>query len=297
MEQPARPDLNQLLTFYHVAKSGSFTRAAEALDMPKSTVSRHIRSLEARLGTRLIQRTTRNLALTEVGQAFFTHCGRAVAEAEEAERAATSYAAEPRGLLRVGVPATFARVFLAPVLPAFCRKYPLVKFEFVIPSGRMDPLQDLLDVVIRVGEVEDSSYVVRGLGSLRRALYAAPGYLRRRPAPREPRELASHSLIATGRNPGGAQWKLRHRDGREEEVRFDPRLAVPDPVLAHDLACSELGIASLPEFVTREGPPLARVLEDWEPAPVRIVALYPAREFIPWKLKAFLMELEENLRF
>jgi DNA-binding transcriptional LysR family regulator len=295
MKQSARPDLNQIVTYYHVAKCRSFTRAAVALQMPKSTVSQQIHALEARLGARLIQRTTRNLVLTEAGQLFFTYCERSVAEAEEAERAVTSYAAEPRGLLRVGVPATFARVFLAPVLPLFCRKYPEVKFEFVIPGGRMDPLQNLLDVVIRVGRVEDSSYVVRSQGSLRRGLYAAPGYLRTRPTPREPRELAEHSLIATGREPSGTQWKLRHRDGREEEVRFDPQLAVPDPVLACDLARSDLGIASLPEFVTRDGPPLVRVLEEWAPAPVQVLALYPARELTPWKVKVFLEELEKNL--
>jgi DNA-binding transcriptional LysR family regulator len=296
MEQTFRVDLNHLLTYYWVAKSKSFTRAAAALRMPKSTVSHQVRSLEARLGTRLIQRTTRSLTLTEVGQVFFTHCERAVIEAEEAERAATSYASEPRGLLRVGVPATFARVFLAPVLPSFCRKYPLVKFEFVIPSGRMNPVQELLDVVIRIGKVEDSSYVVRVLGSLRRALYAAPGYFNHRAVPQHPQELAAHALIATGRSPSGARWNLRHRDGREEEVQFDPQIAVPDPVLAHDLTCSELGIANLPEFVTRNGPKLVSVLEEWEPTPVQILALYPARELVPWKLKVFLQELEKNLR-
>jgi DNA-binding transcriptional LysR family regulator len=296
MEQKARVDLNHLLTYYWVAKSKSFTQAGVALGMPKSTVSQQIRSLEARLGTRLIQRTTRKLVLTEVGRLFFVHCERAVCEAEEAERAATSYAAEPRGLLRVGVPATFARVFLAPVLPKFCRKYPLVKFEFVIPSGYTNPMEDLLDVAIRIGKVEDSSYIVRVLGSLRRALYAAPGYLKGTAVPRQPEELTAHSLIATGRNPGGSRWQLRHREGRVEEVRFDPRLAVPDPVLAHDLTCNGLGIASLPEFVTRKGPPLVRVLEEWEPTPVQISALYPARELAPWKLKVFLEELEKNLR-
>ncbi len=296
MEQTPRTDLNHLRTYYWVAKSKSFTGAAAALQMPKSTVSQQIRSLEARLGSRLIQRTTRNLVLTEVGQVFFAHCERAVLEAEDAERAVTSYAAEPRGLLRVGVPATFARVFLAPVLPLFCRKYPHVKFEFVIPGGRMDPLQNLLDVVIRVGKVEDSSYVVRGLGSLRRALFAAPEYLAERAAPQHPQELAAHSLIATGRNANGARWTLRHLEGREEEVRFDPQLTVPDPVLAHDLTCSGLGIAVLPEFVTRQGPPLLRVLEEWEPTPVPILALCPARELAPWKLKVFLQEVEKNLR-
>jgi DNA-binding transcriptional LysR family regulator len=298
MEQTAsRLNLNHLLAFYWVAKSRNFTRAAAVLQMPKSTLSQQIRCLEARLGTRLIQRTTRTLVLTEVGQLFFAHCERALSEAEEAERAARSYAAEPTGLLRVGLPATFARVFLAPVLPSFCLKYPRVRFEFVIPGRRMDPLDNLLDVVIRIGRIEDSSYVIRKLGSLRRGLYAAPGYLRKRRVPQQPQDLTEHSLIATERDAGGSHWKLRHRDGREEDVQFDPRIAVPDPVLAHDLTSNEVGIASLPEFVTRHGPPLTQILEPWRPTDVEVFALYPAREFAPLKVKVFLQELEEKLQF
>lgn len=298
MEQSSsRLDLNHLVTFYWVAKSGSFTKAAAVLRKPKSTMSQQIRSLESRLGTRLLQRTTRKLVLTEVGEIFFVHCERALEQTEEAERAARSYAAEPTGLLRVGLPATFARVFLAPVLPAFCRKYPQIKLEFLIPSRRMDPIENLLDLVIRIGRVEDSSYIVRRLGSLRRRLYAAPGYVKRHSVPVQPQDLTEHTLIATGRDPEGAQWKLQHQDGREVVVRFDPYIAVPDPVLAHDLTCSELGIASLPEFVTREGPRLVPVLEEWRPSPVEVVALYPAREFVPLKMKVFLQELEANLRF
>jgi len=298
MEQTvSRLNLNHLLAFYWVAKSRNFTRAAAVLQMPKSTVSQQIRSLETRLGTRLIQRTTRKLVLTEIGELFFAHCERALSEAEEAERAARSYAAEPTGLLRVGLPATFARVFLAPVLPSFCRKYPQVKFEFVIPGRRMDPLENLLDVVIRIGRIEDSSYVIRKLGSLRRGLYAGPGYLKGRRIPEQPQDLTEHRLIATERDAGGAHWKLRHRDGREETVQFDPQIAVPDPLLAHDLASNELGIASLPEFVTHQGPPLMQVLELWKPTDVEVVALYPARKFAPLKLKVFLQELEEKLQF
>lgn len=297
MEQPLRPNLNHLLTFYWIGKANSFTGAANALGMPKSTVSQQVRALETRLGARLIQRTTRNLVLTEVGRIFFAHCERAVAEAEEAERAATSYAAEPQGLLRVGVPATFGRMFLAPVLPAFCRKYPQVKFEFVIPGGRMDPLSNLLDVVIRVGRVEDSSYIVRHLGSLRRGLYAAKEYLSTRGTPLCPHDLPAHALISTSRTPAGGRWRLRHAEEGVEEVRFDPQIAVPDPVLAHDLTCAGLGIGILADFVTRQTPDLVRVLKGWDPDPVEIVALYPARQLAPWKLKVFLHELEENLRF
>ncbi len=297
MEQAQRPNLNHMLTFYWIAKSNSFTGAATALGMPKSTVSQQLRALETRLGARLIQRTTRNLALTEVGRLFFGYCERAVAEGEEAERAATSYAAEPQGLLRVGVPATFGRMFLAPVLPAFCRKYPQVRFEFVIPSGRMDPLANLLDVVIRIGKVEDSSYIVRQLGSLQRGLFAAKEYLLAKGTPKLPQDLSAHALISTSRTPAGGHWRLRHAANGVEDVEFEPQISVPDPVLAHDLTCAGLGIGILPAFVTRQPPDLVRVLQAWDPDPVEIVALYPARQLAPLKLRVFLQELEEKLRF
>jgi DNA-binding transcriptional LysR family regulator len=297
MEQAKRLNLNHMLTFYWIARSNSFTGAAAALRMPKSTVSQQLRALETRLGARLIQRTTRNLALTEVGRIFLAHCERMVAESEEAECAATSYAAEPRGLLRVGVPATFSRVFLAPLLPAFCRKYPQVRFEFVIPGGRMDPLANLLDVVLRIGKVEDSSYIVRQLGSLRRGLFAAKEYLLAKGTPSRPQDLPAHALISTSRTPAGGRWRLRHAENGVEEVRFEPQISVPDPVLAHDLTRAGLGIGILPSFVTRQPPGLVRVLQEWDPDPVEIVALYPARQLAPLKLKVFLHEVQENLRF
>jgi DNA-binding transcriptional LysR family regulator len=161
----------------------------------------------------------------------------------------------------------------------------------------MDPLENLLDVVIRVGRVEDSSYIVRQLGSLGRGLYAAREYLTKSGTPETPQELPEHALISTSRKPGGGRWRLRHAKEGVEEVRFDPQIAVPDPVLAHDLTCAGLGIGILADFVTRQTPDLVRVLPGWDPDPVEIVALYPARQLAPWKLKVFLQELEENLQF
>lgn len=295
MEQSFRADLNHFQTFYWVARSGSFTAAARVLRLPKSTVSRQISSLETRLGTRLIERTTRRLALTEIGQSFLAHSERVMAEAEEAERAITAYSAEPRGLLRVGVPVTFARTFLAPLLPEFCRKYAALKLELVVRGGRMDPVEMLLDVVIHVGRLADSSYVVRKLGSIAQGLFASRAYLKSHPAPESPAGLAAHSIIGISRSPNGSRWRLTDGTGRQEEVRFDPRLAVADPVLAHGLAAGGLGIAMLPAFLTRNDRSLVPVLPEWRPAAVEFFALYPARQLTPPKLRVFLEELEARL--
>lgn len=296
MKQSRKPDLNQLLTFERVARSGSFTAAARALQLPKSTVSLQIRALEARLGTRLLQRTTRRVALTEAGKIYLSYCERVIAEAEDADQALLSYTGEPRGLLRAGVPATFARVFLSPILPEFCRKYPLIQLEFLIPGGRVDPVEHLLDVVIRIGPMADSSYVIRKLGEFPRGLFASGAYLRRSGRPVAPRDLAAHSIISTSRTQQGGQLRLRNRGGQEEEARFDPRVSVPDPSIAHQLAVCGTGIAVIPEFLARGTPRLQRVLPEWTPPPVEVCAVYPARQLVPAKLTVFLNEVEAGLR-
>jgi DNA-binding transcriptional LysR family regulator len=296
MEQSSRTDFNHMQTFYWVAKTSGFTAAAKVLGLPKSTVSRQIGLLESRLGTRLLERTTRRIALTEIGQLYLVHCERLMADAEEAERAVSAFTAEPRGLLRVGVPVTFARSFLAPILPAFCRKYPQLKLELVLGGGRLDPVESLLDVVIHVGRLEDSSYTVRKLGSMPQHLYASREYLKKLGHPQAPAGLANLSVIMINRSPRGTRWKLR-RQQETQEVKLDPRLAVADPVIAFQLAEAGLGVAMLPEFLASTSKKLERVLADWSPAPVDFFALYPARQLTSPKVRVFLEELARNLSF
>ena len=298
MEQSNRIDFNHMQTFYWVARSSGFTAAAKVLGLPKSTVSRHIGLLEARLRTRLLERTTRRIALTEIGQLYLAHCERVMADAEEAERAVTAYTAEPRGLLRVGAPVTFARSFLAPILPGFCHKYPELKLELVLGGGRLDPVESLLDVIIHVGRLQDSSYVVRKLGSTPQCLYASREYLRKHGSPGVPADLAGHSLIMISRSPKGVRWKLHQQtSGAVQEVKLDPRLAVADPVIAYQLADAGLGVAMLPEFLASRSKKLERVLPEWSPPDVEFFALYAARQSVAPKLRVFLEELESNLTF
>ena len=297
MEQSATADWNHLRAFFWVARSASFTTAARTLGIPKSTLSRQIQALEQSLGTRLLQRTTRRVALTEIGATFFAHCERVMAEVEDAERAVRAYTAEPSGLLRVGVPVTFARSFLAPLLPAFCRKYPRIRLDLVLRGGRLDPLEMMLDVVIHIGRLADSTYVVRKLGSMPQSLFAAPAYLAQHPAPSRPEDLSTHSVIALSRSPTGSRLRLLSKEGKETTVRLDPRLTAADPVVAQTLATGGLGIAMLPAFLTRNDTQLVPVLPDWQPAPVEFFALSPARSLPAPKLRVFLEELEQTLRF
>lgn len=296
MKQSVPNDLNELQTFYWIVKSGSFTGAARALSLPKSSVSRQIAKLERRLGARLIARTTRRIAVTEVGQLFLAHCERVVSEAAEAEHAVSAYSGVPHGLLRIGTPLTFGRRFLAPVLPVFCRKYPDIRVEIVFHMGRLDPIAARLDVVIQVGHLEDSSYVSRKLATVGGGFHASPSYLHRQPLPRSIAELANHRVIMSNRAPGGARWKLVGPNGKSQEIRLDPYVTVPDPIIARDLAYAGLGIAMLPQWLTRDDDKLVSVLPKWRTGAQEICALYPARQLTPLKLRVFLDELELTLK-
>ena len=295
MDQSKPGDLNELRTFYWVAKSGSFTGAGKILSLPKSTVSRQIAMLESRLGARLIARTTRRIAITEVGQVFLAYCERLVSEAVEAEHAASMHSSTPRGLLRIGCPLTFARSFLAPFLPNFCRKYPDVKIEIVLHMGRMDAISARLDVVVQIGRLEDSSYVVRKLGSLGGGFFAAPRYLKQYEVPKTLQDLAKHRVIMSNRAPGGARWKLEGPRRRIQEIGLDPYLTVPDPVVAYELALAGLGIAMLPFWLAGKDDRLEPVLEKWHTAPQDMCAVYPARQLMTPKLRVFLDELQSSL--
>lgn len=295
MEQSSRVDLNLLHTFYWVAKSASFTKSSRILALPKSTVSRHIRLLEEQLGTRLLERTTRSLALTEIGHVFLAHCQRVISEAEEAQRSVTAFSDEPKGLLRVAVPTTFAHTFLGPILPGFCRKHPKVKLELILRGDHIDPVQTLCDVVIQLGCKAEATNAVRKIGSIERALFASRAYLKQHPAPTSPAELATHTTISTNRTPRGAHWRLINASGQPEEVSLDPLLAVPDPTLAYRFAVEGFGIAILPHFLARKDRRLVRVLPDWRPPSADFFAVYPGHLFMLPKLRVFLDELESNL--
>lgn len=295
-EQSHKVDFNQLHAFYWVVKSGTFSSAAKFLGVPKSTVSRHVSALERRLGTRLIERTTRRAALTEIGMVFFAHCERVVSEVEEAEQAVATHTAAPRGLLRIGAPITFAQEFLAPLLPQFCRKYPDVKLELVMRGGAHDSPKAALDIIINVGRLEDSSLVVRKLGTMKQGIYASAAYLAGHPPPTTVAELANDRLITRNRSPNDMVWKLSGPTGKIVDVRVDPYVATGDVMILRHLIVSGIGIGVLPAFLTRNDDRLVPVLPEWQPQPLDFFALYSDRQLSSPKVRVFLDELAAKLR-
>jgi DNA-binding transcriptional LysR family regulator len=294
-------NLNELQFFVHVSQTQSFTGAAKRLGVPKSSVSRTIQRLERRLGVRLVERTTRRVALTEVGELYLNHCRRVMEEAEQADLAVGALQAKPRGRLRVGAPVAFARSILGPSMGDFLARYPELRMHLQLLNGDESPRAGSLDVIVRAGPLEDSGLLVKPLMRIRLAAYASPAYLKRHKAPDSPAGLTQQSCITmtcgTFGEPGDfALWRLR-RGGELKEVRVDARVSVPDPTINHQLALAGTGVALLAQSMARadvEQGRLVRLLPEWEPEPVELHALYPSQLNSSPKVRAFLQFLRER---
>ncbi len=279
--------MNEILVFTRVVQAGSFTAAARALEMPKSSVSRKVSELEDRLGARLLQRTTRRLRLTDAGRVYFDHCARIVAEIEEADQAVTRLHAAPRGLLRVTAPLSFG--LLGPAIAAFLKRYPDVQVDMMCSDRRVDLVDEGFDVAIRAGPLDDSTLVARSLGVIKRVLVASPAYLRRRGTPRSPADLEQHSCIsfAAGRAPG--TWAL-HAGDRKVEVRISARFAVNDLELMLETTRAGIGIAWLADFLCADdlrAGTLRQILPDWCSAEIPVHGVYPSSRHLSPKVVAF----------
>jgi len=294
-------DLNELRFFVQVSETQSFTLAAERLGVPKSSVSRAIQRLEGRLGVRLVERTTRSVALTEAGELYLDRCQRVIEEAEQADLAVGALLAKPRGKLRVGAPVAFARSILGPILGEFLSRYPEIRVYLQLLNGDASPREGSLDLVIRAGPLEDSGLLVKPLMRIRVGVYASPLYLDNRRVPDSPAALREQSCItmscSTFGEPGeAATWRLR-RGTELKEIKVESRVSVPDPTINHQLAVAGVGVALLSQSMARadvEQGRLVRLLPEWEPEPVELHALYPSRLNSSPKVRAFLQFLRER---
>src|SRR5713101_7275743 len=189
-------DLNEILVFARVVQAGSFTAAAAALGMPKSSVSRKVSDLEERLKSRLLQRTTRKLSLTDVGRTYYDYCARIVGEIEDGERAVSRLQEAPRGLLRVTAPINVA--FLGPIVSDYLKRYPEVRLDLFCTGRTVDLVEERFDVAIRAGTLADSTLIARSLGSAGWLLVATPAYLKKHGRPRTPEDLKKHDCMFFG---------------------------------------------------------------------------------------------------
>lgn len=282
-------DLNDVLAFTQVADSGSFTRAAERLGWPKSSVSHRVARLEACLGARLFERSTRRLRLTEVGARFHEHARRVLDELDQAAATVASFRARPQGRLRISASVVLGQALLPAIVAEYSALHPAVELFVDLTNRRVDLLEEGVDLAIRAGELPDSSLVSRRLGHATARLYAAPAYLRQHGTPDQPEALGTHTLIDNAPAAGNPGWQLSHDDGRLHTLSARFRLAANDALLLRELAAGGSGIVSLPPFVAApavDAGLLEPILPGWATRRVDVHAVFPSHKSLSPAVRA-----------
>jgi DNA-binding transcriptional LysR family regulator len=279
-----------LVVFVEVAEQGSFAAAARRLNRSPAAVTRGVAELEARLGVRLLNRTTRAVSMTEAGQRFLAGAKRVLADLEEIERAAAGAGTAPRGELRITAPILFGRLHVLPIVTEFLGRFPDVSVSLSLVDRPVDLVEEGLDVAVRIGTLAESSAVATSVGSVRRILAAAPDYLAQHGTPQVPSDLAVHAAVAFSGISGGEQWMFRDQAG-ESGVVVNPRLVVTTAEAAVDAARAGFGVTRVLSYQAAAdiaGGSLVRLLPAYEGDEIPIHLLYPGGRHPPPKLRAFL---------
>jgi len=274
--------LNDLFFFVHVVESRGFAAASRSLGVPKSTLSKRVAELEIDLGARLLHRTTRQVALTDVGESFFRHAKAALLEAEAAGDAVRRRLSEPQGLVRISASSTTVQTDLADLLPELARRYPKIQVGVVVTSRYVDLVHEGIDVAIRVhrGALPNSDLVQRRLGYAPNYLVASPSYLAEHGNPARPEALAAHACVAPETSTAPFTWTLLGPEGAVVSVQPAVKLFADDPVLIVKAALAGMTVASLPHRLARphiESGDLVRLLPLWEMKGATTTLLMPHR--------------------
>lgn len=282
-------NIDELTVFAAVVRAGSFTGAARALGTQKAHASRVVSRLEKRLGARLLQRSTRSLAVTEVGRELYERAIGIIAALDETRAMIQRTQAEPQGILRLTCGVEFGLLIVNRWITAYLKRYPLVRVDVQFSDRLVELIHEGFDLAIRVGQLADSSLSARSLGEVTYALYASPEYLRLHCAPGHPTELASHDLIMFVATSPPA-WHLGN--AREHiDIETRARLVVNSHVGARDATVDGLGIALLPRFqaapLVRDGR-LVEVLPGWTRAPAPVHAVFASSRYLTPNVRAFI---------
>jgi LysR family transcriptional regulator for bpeEF and oprC len=283
-------ELSHLDTFVKVVQTGSFTRAAEQLHTQKAHVSRVVSQLEAELGVRLLERTTRSLSLTEIGREFFERAVGILGAADDARRAVQQAQGEPRGTLRLSCGVEFGMLAVNRWVRDYLLRHPDVHVDLEMTGRVVDIVHEGFDLAVRVGPLADSTLAARKLGELRYGLFAAPGYLRRHPPPRQPGDLAQHALIRFSGSRLRLVWTFT-RGADTQRVEPVARLNANNSFAVRDAAVDALGIAQLPLLLAQPEVDTGRlvpVLADWQLPSAPVHAVFASARYLTPKVRAFI---------
>lgn len=292
-------DLNDIAVFVAVVDAGSFTRAAERLNLSRPVVSKYVSRLEDHLGVRLLNRTTRRLSLTEAGRIFHARSRRGLDDIAEAQAEISRLQEHPRGVLRINVPMSFGIQHIAPLLPAFMQQYPDVRVEMDLNDRKLDVIDEGFDVSVRIGDLPDSSLIARRLAPCRHVIVAAPAYVEARGMPRKPEELRTHDIISYSLQQSAQNWHFLNPAGQAVQVPADGRLQVNNSLALREALLGGLGIARTPTFLVgddlRQGR-LTRLLADHQSPEVSVFVVYPQRRHLSPKVRAFADFLADRIQ-
>ena len=289
-------NINDMLVFAEVVARGGFTAAGESLNKPKSNISRTVTRLEESLGVTLLQRTTRKHTLTEVGQIYYQHCLRIKEELDSAQYSLETLTQTPRGKLRVSASVSVGQNLIAPLMTGFMRAYPEVSVDLRLINRRVDAIEENFDILIRIGDLADSSLVASDLCCRHVNYYAAPDYLVDKPEPKIA-NLSEFQLLHMNSLNNPALWTFE-KQGQAREYHFKPSFESDDFSVIRHVLLDGFGIGQLPDYMAdasvKEGK-LVRVLPNWHGPTVALHSLVPSRKGITPKVRAFLDYIKERV--
>ena len=281
--------LSNMIAFVAVADTGGFTAAAAKLGLSRAAVSKSVMQLESHLGTRLLNRTTRRVSLTEIGRVYHERCQDILRDIEEVEAIASEQADKPQGLLRVSAPTSFGRLHLYRAIPAYLIQYPEVRISLSFSDRFVDVVSEGIDVAVRIAKLQDSSLIARKIAPCRRILCASPHYLQQRGEPQVPQDLALHPCLVYSNEAKAEKWTLRGPAG-SESVNVNGPLCANNGDILCAAAVEGLGITLLPTFIVgteiRAGR-LVQVLPQYTPNEISVHTVFPSRRYLSARIRTF----------
>lgn len=281
--------LNCMKTFVAVVDTESFTAAGMRLDISKALVSKYVGILEDHLGTRLLNRTTRRLSLTESGVAYYERCLQILADVDEAEQIAAQSAAMPRGTLKVAMPVSFGTARIAPLLTEYMRRYPEVKLDIALADRRVDLIEDGYDLAIRVGNLPESGLIARKLATDRIVLCASPAYIKAHGAPLVPEDLKRHACLNYSYSSNGDEWFFGS-EKKQSSVRIDGPMRANNGDMLRLAALDGAGVIWQPHFIVADdlrAGRLVKLMKNHPGVEIGIYAIYPSRKHLSAKVRTF----------